>query len=100
MIVFVVPFLWLPESQRITTQIPRDLGPQCAAWCVQGCLARLQAFKPGSEACIQCFVMQFEPVNEQVRTHVSPFVPSTAHDLRMRTVQSSECSGMLLYVTA
>ena len=86
MIVFVVPFSWLPESRRIDTRIPRDLGPQCSARYLQGRLARLQAFKPRGKACIQRFVVQIEPVDEQVRTYVSPFLPSATHDLRMRTV--------------
>lgn len=86
MIVFVVPFSWLLESGRITTRIPGGLGPQCSARYVQGRLVRLQAFKPRGKACIQRFVMQIEPVDEQVRTHVSPFLPSATHDLRMRTV--------------
>ncbi len=86
MIVFVVPFSWLPQSQRIDTRIPRDLGPQCSARYFQGRLARLQAFKPRGKACIQRFVVQIEPVDEQVCAHVSTFLPSAAHDLRMRTV--------------
>ena len=81
MIIFVIPFSRLPLSYRFATWILRYLRPQCSTRYVQRCLTRLQAFEPGSKTCIQRFMMQFEPVGEQVRTHVSPFMPSAAQDL-------------------
>ena len=74
MFVFVVAFWWLPWRRRVIARVPRNLEPQCSVWGLQGCLAGLQTFKPGGEACIQRFVMQFEPVHKQVRANVSAFV--------------------------
>lgn len=45
-------------------------------------------------------MMQLEPVHEQMRADMSAFVTGAAHDQRVGTMQSSECSGVLFHVAA